>query len=60
MTWYIVAAIWLAVMAGIFYNYTRNQRRRASSRAQDMEKFLVEARTAASLMNLLRRVALHA
>ena len=47
MTWYIVAAIWLAVMAGIFYNYTRNQRRRATSRAQDMEKFLVEARTAA-------------
>lgn len=47
MTWFLAAVAWLAVMAGIFYNYTRIQRRNASSRAQDMEKFLVEARTIA-------------
>ncbi len=49
MVWYLVTLVWLAVVGGIIYNYTRKQRARANERAQDMAKALVELRATANL-----------
>jgi hypothetical protein len=40
--WYLIALVWIAVTAGIFFRYTRKQRKRASERALHMETMLVE------------------
>lgn len=40
--WYVIGLIWIVVMVGIISTYTRKQRRRASERAQHMEKMLAE------------------
>jgi hypothetical protein len=40
--WYLVGLVWIALMVGIITAYTRKQRRRASERAQHMEKMLAE------------------
>src|SRR4051812_28259607 len=40
--WYLFGLVWIAVMIAIVMRYTRNHRHRASERAQQMERMLVE------------------
>ena len=43
--WYFFGLVWIAVMVAIVLKYTSKQRQRASERAQNMEKMLVELKT---------------
>lgn len=44
--WYVVALIWIALVAGIFWAYNRRRRAAVSTRTKELSALLLEAQTA--------------
>jgi hypothetical protein len=45
--WYVVALIWLALVAGIFWAYGRRRRQAVSARTRELSELIAEARQSA-------------